>query len=293
MHEIELNGIDGSNLLGYLAAVGTCRVLTLADPDAQVRMRWEERKWWTPVVQHSQIQDPEELIGALAAHLSQANPAYEEDHLDSDLQSFHQKLETAAQSRTRYEADFFTALGSECLAEKKDGKTPATTEFRAVGGGNNEGFLGFMRTLQRETMPEHLKKGLFIEWDYSDPPPFMRWDPNEYRPHALRANDPANDRKRNNVRGANRLAIEALPLFPTVPLSTRLATTGFDMQDHVTWPIWMEPLDLNTIASLLASAEIQKAETFTMSRREIAQVFRATRFTEGRYRNFTPSRAIL
>jgi len=39
MYEIELVGIDGANLLGYLAALGTLRTLTLADPGAEVRMR--------------------------------------------------------------------------------------------------------------------------------------------------------------------------------------------------------------------------------------------------------------
>ena len=32
MHEIELVGLDGGDLLGYLAALGTLRVLTLAEP---------------------------------------------------------------------------------------------------------------------------------------------------------------------------------------------------------------------------------------------------------------------
>jgi hypothetical protein len=55
MYEIELVGIDGANLLGYLAALGTLRVLTLAEPGAEVRMRWADREWWTPVVCHSRI----------------------------------------------------------------------------------------------------------------------------------------------------------------------------------------------------------------------------------------------
>src|ERR1035438_7960832 len=66
MYEIELVGIDGANLLGYLAAIGTLRVLTLAEPRAGVRMRWAEKEWWTPVVCHSRIATQDELIGALA-----------------------------------------------------------------------------------------------------------------------------------------------------------------------------------------------------------------------------------
>ena len=54
MCEIELKGLDGSNLLAYLAALGTLRVLTLAEPGRDVRMRWVDRGYWMPVV-HGKI----------------------------------------------------------------------------------------------------------------------------------------------------------------------------------------------------------------------------------------------
>ena len=321
MHEIQLIGLDGGNLLGYLAALGTLRVLTLAELGAEVRMSWVEKGWWTPVIHHSRISTREELIAGLelmvtariavqskrkgkkkqadassddlrAKGLTNANPAYTHDHLDLCLADFRKELENAVQEPERREvADFFAALGSDCFAENKIDK-PTTTKFRAIGAGNNDGFLGFMRTIHLETGVEHLHKTLFLQWDYSDPPPFMRWDPNEYRPHALRADDPAKDRERNNVRGANRLAIEALPLFPTVPAAKRLGTTAFE-KDQITWPIWIEPLNLSTAASLLASKEVHEAERSTMTQRGIVQVFRARRFTEGKYRNFSPARALL
>jgi hypothetical protein len=321
MPEIELIGLDGGNLLGFLAALGTLRVLTLAEPGAEVRMSWAEKGWWTPVIHHSRISTGEDLIAGLesivtaritvrpkmkgkrkqaddssdelrAEGLTNANPAYKQDHLDLSLADFRKELEHAVQEPgSREVANFFAALGSDCFAENKNDK-PATTEFRAIGAGNNEGFLGFMRTIHVETGAEHLDKTLFLQWDYSDRPPFMRWDPNEYRPHALRADDPAKDRERNNVRGANRLAIEALPLFPTVPTAKRLGTTAFE-KDQITWPIWIEPLKLCAVASLLASKEVQKADRSTMTQRGIVQVFRARRFTEGKYRNFSPAREIL
>jgi hypothetical protein len=322
MHEIELIGLDGGNLLGYLAALGTLRVLTLAEPGAEVRMSWVDEGWWRPIVHHSRVSNSEELVAALlqrvtplitvqpkkkgknnqadsscddsrAMGLDNANQAFGRDLLDKSLADFRKELEAEAQEPERREvADFLAALGSDCFAENKNGNEPATTKFRAIGAGNNEGFLGFMRTIHVETRAEHLHKALFLEWDYSDPPPFMRWDPNEHRPHALRADDPAKDRERNNVRGANRLAIEALPLFPTVPSAKRLGTTGFEME-QITWPIWTAALNLSTVSSLLASQEVQKADRATMISRGIAQVFRAKRFTEGKYRNFSPAKAVL
>jgi hypothetical protein len=325
MHEIDLVSLDGGNLLGYLAALGTLRTLTLTEASAEIRMSWREKGWWTPVVHHSRIRTEEEITTALASRvcppysnhgigdkqqggsadwlaraLANCNQAYRYDHLDKSLIDFQKELGRASgKLRQREEADFFAALGSDCFAENKDGR-PATTDFRAIGAGNNEGFLGFMRTIHLGTTSADLTNALFREWEYSDPPPFMRWDHNEYRPHALRATDPAKDRKKNNVRGANRLAIEALPLFPTVPQARRLATVGFHDRGgkaEITWPIWKESLDLKTVMSLLASAEIQQADQpgmrSTMVRRGICQVFRAKRFTEGKYRNFSPARTLI
>jgi len=305
MHEIRLTGLDGGNFLGYLAALGALRVLTLAEPDAEVRLSWRDEGWWMPVLHHSRIGTEGDLVSVLSekvcppdsgsAPLENANAAFREDYLDESLLDYRKRLGASAlDPQGRKTADFFAALGSNVFAEHGK-KSPATTALRAIAGGNNKGFLGLMRTVHSETRPEHLS-ALFKDWDYSDPPPCMRWDPNEYRPHALRAMDPARDRKQNNVRGANRLAIEALPLFPTAPGPRRIHTAAFGRQSKkttVTWPIWTEPLSLSVVGSLLVLEEVQSADSSTMARRGIAQVFRAERFTDGQYRNFSPARALI
>jgi hypothetical protein len=75
------------------------------------------------------------------------------------------------------------------------------------------------------------------------------------------------------MRGANRLAIEALPLFPTGGA-------------EVWWPIWTDALELDTVASLLAAGKEPE-------RPGVAQVYKSERFTEGKYRNFSPAKAML
>ena len=90
------------------------------------------------------------------------------------------------------------------------------------------------------------------------------------------------------MRGANRMAIEALPLFPTAPRSRRIRTTGFREGDNGTevwWSIWTDALELDTVASLLAMGGGRVMPG-------VAQVYRAARFTEGKYRNFSPSKAV-
>lgn len=320
VNEIELCGIDGGNLLGFLAAMGALRLLTLRGTryERLPVMNWRWRGKWSPVLHTSYTADgviteltlaivpdkvdvPMKAKGKKAAPdnsviRAKANRAFQTDVLDLDLAEFCNALGEAAVKSDRNESDFFTALGSDCYPERKGESTPATTEFRAIGGGNNAGFLGLMREIHAATTSEHLRSALFEDWTYADPPPFMRWDPNEFRPHALRGRDPAKDRKQNNVRGANRLAIEALPLFPTFPGRRQVRTAGFDDRNQVTefsWPIWSESLDLSTIRALLWSKEVQVSDRETMRLRGVEQVFRAKRFTEGQYRNFSPARPLL
>jgi hypothetical protein len=299
MHEMELTGLDGSNLLGYLAALGTLRVLTLAEPGAEVRMRWEDNRCWRPILCHSRIGTGEELIGALGERVCGApsiDPAWE---IGKDLTltcvEFRKHLDEQAsrsQSTQRNAADFLVAFGSDVFGKKEQ---MSDTGFRTMSGAGHQHFLGFMRELAVGTEAEHIKCAVLEQWAYADGRPSLRWDPADYRPHALRAEDPSDDPIRT-MRGANRLAVEALPLFPTAPERGRLRTVGFadrERETELTWPIWTDDLGVNAVRSLLASEEVQDADRATMIRRGVGQVFRARRFTDGKYRNFSPAKAML
>lgn len=302
MYEIELIGLDGSNLLGFLAALGTLRVLTLAEPEEEARMRWEDAGSWRPTVCHSRIGGGEELISVIGRHTcgeGSINPAWEiGDDLTLSRAAFAEHLSHGAGTATtadRNAVDFLAAFGSEVFGSGPKKEQMSDTEFRTMSGAGHQHFLGFMKELARGTEEDHLSRALLEDWDYADDRPALRWDPADYRPHALRAEDPSGDPIKT-MRGANRLAVEALPLFPTVPRGRALGTVGFESHDGVTeiqWPIWTESLELNSIASLLASEEIRNAESALLARRGIAQVYRSRRFTEGKFRNFSPARAML
>jgi hypothetical protein len=95
--------------------------------------------------------------------------------------------------------------------------------------------------------------------------------------------------------GANRLAIEALPVFPCVPVKGQLETTGFrgrrSSDTAFTWPLWDALLGIDAVRTLLALAELQEnhPDRTQLRRRGIAEVFRCMRITVGKYRNFTPA----
>ncbi len=234
MHEIRLSGLDGSNLLGYLAALGTLRVLSMGQDGAEVRMGWSQSGAWTPVVQHSTTPTADGLLKVLEKRVcggDSLNPAWS---IGSDLTlrtgEFRQcllKFLAECSKTQRATVDFLAAFGSEAIGSGPKREQMSDTEFRTMSGAGHQHFLGFMKELAESTSREHLQRALFEQWDYADERPSLRWDPADYRPHALRAEDPSGDPIKT-MRGANRLAVEALPLFPTVPNGRQLRTIGFE-----------------------------------------------------------------
>jgi hypothetical protein len=303
MHDIELFGLDGGDLLGFLAAVGTLRILTLRE--AGVRMLWSDAgEAWTPIIQHPEIATGEELIETVARLVcgeSTINEAWQiGDDLTLDRDVFRKHLEEyAANSKPhqREVADFLAAFGSEAYGSGTKKDQMSDTEFRTMSGAGHQHFLGFMRELALTSDSGHIRCALLEPWAYADGRPSMRWSWTDYRPHALRADDPSTDPIRT-MRGANRLAVEALPLFPTMAADRRVGTIAFQDRGgatEITWPVWTAGLDLRTAQSLIALEELQEDELAAegLTRRGIAQVFRARRFTEGKYRNFSRARALL
>jgi hypothetical protein len=306
MNDIPLIGLDGSNLLAFLAALGTLRTLTLAEGGAGTRMKWVRNRGWVPVIMCSVADSEDDLLAILESAVCGERSISDAWKIGEDLtlglEDFRNALLKCVAVCTpdqRINADFLTAFGSEGIGSGPKKDRMSTSDFRALGGGQ-QSFLGSINELATITDRNHIRLSLFCRWEYGDSRPSMRWDPADYRPHALRANDPSRDPIKT-MRGANRLAVEALPLFPTAPNGRRILTTGFKEHDkkmELTWPVWSEALDLRTITSLLALRDLQQdnIEAPTRSvleRRGIRQVFRAKRFTDGKYRNFSPARALM
>jgi hypothetical protein len=127
----------------------------------------------------------------------------------------------------------------------------------------------------------------------------MRWDAEDDRRYALRWDEPSKDPVRT-VRGANLLAVAALPLFPVVPTSSNtVATTGFSgrgsRDTFVAWPIWTGWLALDAVRSLLSVKALQDrsaASALALRSVGVSAVYRSQRITLGKYRNFTPAQAV-
>ncbi len=294
-----LSGLDGGNPLGFLAAVGTLNAVSVADSDPTWRMKWSPQDGsWFPALFANRVVSGEELVELLASALQrEATPEFDFDqNLNVDAEKFRkvaQDAQSCASSRDRRYADFVTAFGCEVVVTR-DGKSIQDTALRTMSGAGHQHFLGTMKQLHDATTPRHLRKALFSTWDYSDTKLGLRWDPEEDRRYALRWGNPS-DTSKNPIKtmwGANRLAVEALPLLPTVLDSRGLETTGFARRDRAvlfTWPVWECAVSPEVVRSLLASAEMQESEPDRTKLRAmgVVEVYRSQRITVGKYRNLT------
>jgi hypothetical protein len=306
-----LVGLDGANPLAFLAALGTLRSLALAWPDRRVRMSWGRHPRdgpWRPAVHVDPPATPVDIVAALDAQLKRMR-----DHqawsLGPDLslspETYRKDYalpaaQVARDSEDRTWADFVAAFG--CEATVTDQGLIQDTALRTMSGAGHQHFLGFMHRIVGCTGPEHLEKALFRPWLYDDPVEnlTLRWDPMDDVRRALRWRDPSGDprrKRRGGMLGANRLAIEGLPLLPSIPVSGgELRTTGFSGRGGKTswtWPIWSGPLSPGVIRSLLALKAIQRSpESPALRSMGIVEIYRSRRITRDKFRCFTPGQPI-
>ncbi|HEX7114952.1 MAG TPA: hypothetical protein VF193_07455 [Steroidobacter sp.] len=300
---VVLEGIDGSNPLGFLAAVGTLRSMSLAQPDWMPRLFWLRADAWRPVLAFERNRSRTDVVSALALFLRNP-PGREAFRLGNNLNIPRAEFRKAAQvavagatAENRAWADFLCAFASDGIANDKG--LIEDTALRTMSGSGHQHFLGFIRTLIKDVTAEHIEKALFAQWKYDDRVEnhTMRWDPLDDIRYALRWRNPSGDparKERGSMWGANRLAIEAMPLIGTIPENGTLKTTGFSgtgsRSTFWTWPIWSVPASPDVVRSVLALRELQSklVKRSVLERMGVAEVYRSQRITVGKYRNFTP-----
>lgn len=305
--KLDLPGLDGGNPLAFLAVLGTLRLLDSGGHP--IRLGWHRAHGaWTPRLASQEPLDREEVVDLLVARLHAAAelPALTRwDDLTVEPGEFREFLQDAVRAASPVERgwpDFAAAFGSEAVPDPSSPRsTIQDTAFRTMSGAGHQHFLRTMRHVSAEVTPDQVHKTLFAPWSYDDPleKSTLRWDPVDDVRYALRWRNPSGDperKKRGGMVGANALAAQALPLFPTALVDGRLVTAGFsriDRQVAWTWPIWEPDLPLPVVKTLLVLDELQE-RTPPRSRllpRGVVEVYRSRRITVGKYRNFTPAEA--
>lgn len=313
-NEVCFSGLDASNPLAFLAALGALRTLSLSRTTGRVSMSWQAAGGaWQPAVRASGgtwsregiLEALDQSLGAPADFRAftlspdlDAEPGTWQDKLRVPPEAYRAFLiavQDSATADSRYAADFAACWSSE-VCTIGDGVQDTSFQFTA----GQQKFLSMARQLIEVTGRADLERSLFEPWRYTDPGPSMRWDPvDEARQYALQWYDPTNA-SRNPVvamRGANRLAIEAIPLFPSVPIGHRLQTAGFaklGRREVFTWPIWSGWLTVEVVPSLLClpALQEQRPDRTALGAMGVVEVYRSqVVMPSGRYRCFTPARA--
>jgi hypothetical protein len=301
-HELVLDALDGSNPLAFLAALGTLRIFSL-EQGPEVQMAWVRQDgFWRPALRPV-ASGKEEFCAKLAASKCWAPVEQFVKHLGNNLtvpvstfRPFVQAASASVQPADRTMADFAVAFGSE-VCEEEDNDRIERTEFCFITGSGHQDFLGTAAELAQRVTAMHVYDALFGEWK-SEKKFSLRWDPGDAAEYALRWDDPG-PKGACAVWGANRLAFEALPYFPAVPVragtqTVRLWTTAFcrrHRQDEFTWPIWQDFIGASAVRSLLSLQELQSdpLKRATLQPRGISEAYRSRRVRIGQGANFKVS----
>jgi hypothetical protein len=305
--EIELAGLDGRHLLGYLASLGTH--LALAHKRPAVTMRWDENTYHPTIalpVQGAPQSDLKDYVTRLLEcalkELASDQCRFPWDNIKVGPKGSRPRSRsefrkealipaglTARQNLVlRAWADFTVGLGSDAAGSGND---LDYTALCVITGDSHQDFLRFMRDLSNDVKSEHLKSTLFERWKYQERGKSFRWDPQEDRRYALRASDPSKgpDKEIPSMWGANRLAFEALACFPCFPRGRRVRTTAFDDKRTIHWPLWSPPLNMETVKSLLAHPAVLGNDRRILKAFGVFAVASARCISVDRKRSFGPA----
>lgn len=299
MSRIHLAGVDGSNPLGFLAAMGLVRMVP------GVRLGFTEDGSFRAFVEGPDID--ETALAALVADDAQASsssgapwrltytkaatkkqgpqvvadlkppPEVFRGFLAGSLQAWLEGDEEAA----RYAA----AYCSDVALDGKGNTKPTAFHFTAA----QQTFLGAVEGIRASVTQEWAETSLF-RGNSERPGSNLRWDPGAERNWALLADNPSIGGTRVNA-PLEWLAFRGLPLLPSFPRGTRIITTGvFGRGDDMsfTWPLWSVPASMAAIQSALQMDWSQSAKE-RAPRGVFAVCSSSIRRTSQGFGNFGPS----
>ena len=251
MTEHRLNALHASSPLGFLAGLGTLVVAARRQELGDVRLAWETapphpaRLWAT-------TPDPASLAKAVFDGLmDQSSPLPKNV---TGTRGFKELTLVGCRKQfdklTGSNAALLAAMVSDATKEEKPVRGPL------VMTGGPQDFTAEVKKLRaavKKAGAEALRTALFGPWQYEDGHP-LGFDPLMERQHAYLGAKPERDTRR--VPGAVLLAITALELLPLYPAASRGGITNVLFHDRhwetMSWPVWENPLDLDSIASLLS-----------------------------------------
>ena len=261
MNGTHLPGLEGTNPLGFLAALGV--LVAFAKEDEQPRL------WWSDDVAPHAVVDEAFTVDRIATRALEAfanwtdsvaaNPKWADgsrmprgDELKLTPGDIRIYLDQAL--RCDRSGKLASALVAEGSLDNKGEAKP--TDFYFTAG--QQKFLKIAREILNAATREETVRGLDGPWRYESKTPSLGWDVADDRVYALRATDPSDsgEKKLTNPE-PEALALLGLSLHPVFAGQGRTDTQGCSgswKAGWYSWPLWSRPASLRAVTSLLAHA---------------------------------------
>ena len=256
-----LAGLEGTNPLGFLAALGL--QMAFESESRQPRLRWSGDITPRALVDDDLSVDQlaEEALRACRAWaaspaLTPVNPdgkaLKKGDQLKfspGDIRVYLQLGEAGGPGAT-----LPAALVAEGSLDKQGVAKPSDLYFTA----GQQKLLKMARETLEGVTHDDLVSGLRGPWSYDSKLPSLMWDVADDRVYALRGYDPtgSGEKKLSNP-GPEALAILGLSLHPVFAGRERTLTQGCSgswKNGWYSWPLWRRPASRHVVRSLLAHA---------------------------------------
>lgn len=262
---MKLDGIDGSHLFGFMAALGALALLHERARLQQMRIpRLHFSRDGTATISDTELAK-DGFVDAVFDEL-QASRRYYENELSTVKKptDFTPPLfAELADSANRKESNILAGLAC-CVGEET-----FETTLCAANGASHQNLIQSIRDILSLIDKEHVREALFTPWqkhyEVSDPvrkqlqlgsrKPTLRLDPADERLYALRFSNPTTTSDFKTELGGQALAIPAFSVFPILPRARPLSVASKRQGNRVffSWSLWERPATLPSVRSLLVA----------------------------------------
>ncbi len=265
MSGVHLTGLEGTNPLGFLAALGV-QVAFASEPE-------QPRLWWSDDIVPHAVVDGQFSVDRIASQAMKVfaqwkdSPAVSPKRHDGSAMPKGDELKLTPDDTRKYlnlvdQGDSWSALTTALVAEgslDRKGDVAAPSDLYLTAG--REIFLDTVRKILDGVSRDDVLTGLEGPWTYASKLPSLRWDVSDDRVYALRAYDPSPksgpDAKRTNP-GPEALSVLGLSTHPVFGSHRRTLTQGCSGSrrdsSSYSWPLWHRPASPHAVKSLLTHA---------------------------------------
>jgi hypothetical protein len=257
-------GINGSNPLGFMAAVGLLRLLDARGNRARLGFEedggfhaWIECNPALDDISGVITRDAEAAAGPQPWRLQYEKKEKRGTKVVADLKAppdqFSHFLTSAVGewlAGRPERCEYATAYGTDVARDQKGNTKPTAFHFTAA----NQQFLGAVEETRGRLTKDWVEQSLRDQDGKSKPGTNLRWDPDAERNRALMGVNPVGPGTSVDA-PLEWLAFRGLPAFPCVPVGNRIMTCGVtgrrqdDFLFH--WPLWSCGASYATVRSLL------------------------------------------